>query len=121
MILQNGDICLVDGISGIYYNGRITLSNMSVTDHEPDYVLRFDGQQTMEPDPGSSFPELEIGNNGMYVAIMQICLKYHGIRIEPDGSFGTKTYTALREFREQQYLSGDTVCDSETWYKLLTE
>lgn len=121
MTLQNGDICLVGGISGIYYNGKITLSNMTVSEQEPDYVLRFDGQETMEPDPGSSFPELEIGSQGMFVAIMQICLKYHGIRIEPDGCFGTKTFAALREFREQQYLSGDTICDSETWYKLLTE
>ena len=120
-MLQNGDVCLVDGLSGIYFNGQITLCNMTVTDHEPDYVLRFDGQHTIEPDPGSSFPELEIGSNGMFVAILQICLKYHGIRIDPDGSFGTLTYAALRQFREQHYLSGDTVCDAATWQKLLTE
>ena len=122
MILQNGDIVLVNGISGIYYNGQITLSNLTITDQEPDYVLRFDGQETYEPElPGIPMPELSAGDRGMYVAILQICLKYHGYRLEPDGSFGAVTNTALRDFRKNHYLTGDTVADSETWKLLLEE
>lgn len=119
MSLQNGDICLVNGISGIYFNGKITLSNMTVTDQEPDYVLRFDGQETFPPEAGCNFPEVEHGQNGMYVAIMQTCLLWHGYRIKPDGVFGMESFTALREFRKDHYLTGDTVCDAQTWEYLL--
>lgn len=119
-MLKNGDICLVNGVSGIYYNGQITLSNLTVTKDEPDYVLRFDGQETFDPETtGTEMPDLELGSTGMYVAIMQICLKYHGIPVEPDGSLGVKTLSALREFRKQHYLEGDTICDAATWKWLL--
>lgn len=121
MTLQNGDIVLVDGVSGIFYNGQITLSNLTVTDKEPDYVLRFDGQITEEPE-SLNFPQLEYGTTGLYVALMQTCLKWHGTKaVEVDGVLGIKTLAALREFRKQHYMDGDTVCDAATWNKLLTE
>lgn len=122
MTLCNGDIVLVDGISGIYYNGQITLSNLTVTDKEPDYVLRFDCQESYEPElPGVLMPELSAGDRGMYVAVLQVCLKYHGYKLEPDGSFGAVTNAALRDFRKNHYLSGDTVADDETWKLLFSE
>ena len=121
MTLQNGDIVLVDGVSGIYFNGQTTLSNLTVTDKEPDYVLRFDGQIT-EPFERLSLPELELGSRGLMVWIMQACLKWHGWKdLSIDGHFGLKTLSALREFRNQHYLSGDTICDSLTWEQLFTE
>lgn len=120
MTLQNGDICIVDGISGIFFNGQITLSNMTVTDKEPDYVLRFDGQITMPPE-SLTFPDLEFGAAGMYVAIMQVCLSWHGHKLQPDGVLGVQTLAALREFRKQHYLTGDTVCEQKTWQYLMQE
>ncbi len=120
MTLQNGDIVLVDGVSGIWYNGKTTLSNMQITDQEPDYVLRFDGQITYEPEQ-MSFPLLEFGATGLYVGIVQTCLKFHGIPVDIDGILGIKTLSALREFRKQHYLTGDTICDTATWIHLLQE
>ena len=120
MTLQNGDICLVDGCSGIYYNGQITLSNLTVTNKEPDYVLRFDGEITSDPER-ISLPVLDFGAVGLYVGILQACLRFHGIRIDIDGVLGTQTLAALRTFRKDHYLEGDTVCDSQTWNYLLTE
>lgn len=120
MTLRNGDIVLVDGVSGIWYNGKTTLSNLQITDKEPDYVLRFDGQITTEPER-MSLPLLEFGATGLYVGIMQTCLKFHGIPVDIDGILGTKTLTALREFRKQHYLTGDTICDTAAWNHLLQE
>ena len=120
MTLQNGDIVLVDGVSGIWYNGQTTLSNLSVTDKEPDYVLRFEGEITSEPER-LSLPLLEFGASGLYVGIMQTCLKFHGLRVEIDGILGTKSLAALREFRKDHYLDGDTICDTATWNLLLQE
>lgn len=120
MTLQNGDIVLVDGVSGIYFNGQTTLSNLTVTDKDPDYVLRFDGQITSPPE--INLPILEFGTTGLYVAILQTCLKWHGTKgLDIDGSLGVKTLAALREFRKQHYMDGDTVCDDATWKKLLEE
>ena len=118
--LQNGDIVLVNGVAGIFYNGQTTLSNLTVTDEEPDYVLRFDGQITEEPER-LQMPVLEFGTSGLNVAIMQCCLKWHGIPVEIDGVLGVKSLAALREFRKQHYLTGDTICDTPTWQLLLTE
>lgn len=50
---------------------------------------------------------------------MQVLLKWKGYRLSTDGVFGQETYRVLREFRAQRNLSGDTVCDAETWKTLL--
>lgn len=121
MSLRNGDIVLVDGIAGIFFNGQTTLANMTVTDKEPDYVLRFDGQETFPPENSLDLPVLEFGNSGMFVEIMQTCLKWHGYSIKTDGVLGVQTLATLREFRKQHYMEGDTVCDPATWQALLTE
>ena len=118
--LKNGDIVLVDGVSGIYFNGQTTLSNMTVTDQDPDYVLRFDGQITTDTEC-FYFPDLEFGSEGLYVCLMQTCLRCHGYSTEIDGVLGVKTLSDLREFRKNHYLDGDTVCDFKTWKLLLTE
>ena len=68
-------------------------------------------------------PELEIGDNGLAVYIMQAALKYKGVYNEEKlaGNFDLPTFGALREFRRQHYLTGNTVCDALTWRELLTE
>lgn len=66
-------------------------------------------------------PELEINDSGMLVAVLQVLLQWHGYRIKPSGDFDYSTYEALYDFRQQCYLSGETVTDPETWKKLFTE
>ena len=66
-------------------------------------------------------PELEINDTGMLVAVLQTLLQWHGYKISSGGLFDIATYEALRDFREQNYLAGDTVTDPETWRKLFFE
>lgn len=66
-------------------------------------------------------PELEINDSGMLVAVLQVLLQWHGYKVPSSGYFGFETYNALYEFRQQQYLSGETVTDPETWRLLFTE
>lgn len=116
--LTDGDIVLVDGVSGIYRNGTIELSNGESTDKEPDYIIRVPAALPEVLIENTELPTLEIGDKSMFTEIMQVCLKWRGYKITPDGDFGTLTFQALRDFREDCYLSGDTVCDSATWQKL---
>lgn len=65
---------------------------------------------------------LEIGDAGLLVYIMQSALKYRGYTsAQPTANFGMSTFEALREFRKQHYLTGDTVCDALTWRELLKD
>ena len=68
-------------------------------------------------------PELEIGANGLAVYIMQAALHYKWLLHKDDvtGNFDLPTFDALREFRKQHYLSGNTICDALTWRELLKE
>lgn len=68
-------------------------------------------------------PELEIGANGLAVYIMQAALKFKGVLHEEKltGNFDLPTFDALREFRKQHYLTGNTICDALTWRELMTE
>ena len=66
-------------------------------------------------------PELEINDEGMFVEILQVLLRWQGYRIKPTGNFDYTTYEALYDFRQQHYLSGETVTDPETWKLLFTE
>jgi len=68
-------------------------------------------------------PELEIGATGLAVYIMQAALKYKGVYNEENltGNFDLPTFGALREFRKQHYLTGDTICDALTWRELLKD
>ncbi len=66
-------------------------------------------------------PELEINDEGMYVEVLQVLLRWHGYRIKPSANFDYSTYEALYDFRQQHYLSGSTVTDPETWKLLFTE
>lgn len=117
--LINGDIVLVDGVAGIVRDGIIQLSDGRTTTAEPDYIIRIPERMPEAVVYNIEFPELEIGARSMYVEIMQTCLKWHGYSVKPDGDFGQETFAALRRFRDDCYLTGDTVCDAATWEKLL--
>lgn len=116
--MTDGDIVIVSGKSGIYRNGAITLYDGTTTDADPDYIIRIPEELPAVTIANVEPPTLEIGARNMYVEIMQVCLKWHGYSIRIDGDFGNQTYYALREFRSDNYLSGDTVCDGVTWEKL---
>lgn len=123
MKLNEGDICLVKGKAGLYLNGAITMPDLTIVNTEPDYVIRIGDDKTTGA-AGLDLPCLELGNHGIYVAIMQTCLKWHGYlpgERSVDGIIGTQTLAALRKFRLEHYLNGDTVCDGDTWRMLLTE
>lgn len=117
--LINGDVVLVKGISGIVKNGVIELADGSTSTDAPDYVIRIPETMPETVVHNITFPELEVGDRSMYVEIMQTCLKWHGYGVKPDGDFGQLTFDALRRFRNDCYLSGDTVCDAATWERLL--
>ena len=64
------------------------------------------------------FPTLEIGDSGIFVYIMQAALKYRGYSVAINGAFEMATFAALKSFRHEHYLGGDTVCDAATWKQL---
>lgn len=118
--LINGDVVLVNGIAGIVRNGVIELSDGTKTTEEPDYIIRIPERMPEVLVENIALPTVEINDRSMYVEIMQTCLKWHGYAVKVDGDFGHETFDALRRFRDDYYLSGDTVCDSYTWEKLLS-
>lgn len=65
-----------------------------------------------------NFPTLEIGDNGLFVYIMQAALKYRGYSVSINGAFDMATFAALNAFRHEHYIDGDTVCDDITWKAL---
>ena len=117
--LINGDVVLVDGVAGIVRNGVIELADGKTTTEAPDYIIRIPERMPETVVHTIEFPTLEVGDKSMYTEIMQTCLKWHGYGVKPDGDFGTETFEGLRRFRNDCYLTGDTVCDSSTWERLL--
>ena len=65
-------------------------------------------------------PTLEINDSGHYVYVMQALLKYRGYDLNMTSIFDTDTFKALRAFRKDQFLEGDTVCDEQTWVQLFS-
>lgn len=117
--LINGDVVLVNGVAGIVRNGVTELADGTTTTEAPDYIIRIPERMPEAIVHNIELPTLEVGARNMYVEIMQTCLKWHGYAVKPDGDFGTLTFEALRRFRSDCYLSGDTVCDGQTWERLL--
>ena len=116
--MTDGDIVIVSGKSGIYRDGAITIYDGTTTDADPEYIIRIPEELPAVTIANVEPPTLEIGARNMYVEIMQVCLKWHGYKITPDGDFGNLTFSALHDFRSDNYLTGDTVCDGATWEKL---
>ena len=46
-----------------------------------------------------NFPTLEIGDNGLFVYIMQAALKYRGYSVSINGAFDMPTFAALKALR----------------------
>lgn len=121
--MLNNDICCVGGKVGIYNEKEsvIKFGDGSTSTEEPDLVLRMTNEDLPMQLQGKTLPVLEYGNTGMFVYLMQALLCWHRFTVKLDGSFGLQTIQALRAFRQQHYMSGDTVCDELTWSELLTE
>lgn len=119
--MQTNDICFVKGQAGIYHEGKVIFPDGTSTHTEPDIVLRIMDEEPPLQVNSMELPALEYGSRGLMVYMMQALLNWHGYKITQDGAFGFKTHEALHEFRHQNYLDGETVCDSITWKCLMAE
>lgn len=68
-----------------------------------------------------TLPILKRGSRGEAVRSLQTLLNAKGASLEVDGSFGSATDKALREFQESRDLDIDGSCGTETWTTLLTK
>lgn len=50
---------------------------------------------------------IKIGKKGIQVAMLQECLNYFGYNLVPDGDFGPKTESALKDFQNKHNLEAD--------------
>jgi hypothetical protein len=94
-----------------------------------DCVLRFTGEDYTPTAPEAKAPEVVLvsvrlpqiqkGDKGPAVAMMQAALKYHGY--DPqwiDGDFGTRSNNMLMAFQAEHNLEADGICGSATWAAL---
>ena len=64
-------------------------------------------------------PTLEINSRGIWVYMLQAALNYRNFGVPLTGVFNMDTFNAVKAFRREFYLTGDTVVDLEFWKKLL--
>jgi hypothetical protein len=94
-----------------------------------DVVLRYTGKDYTPTAPPAKTPEVVLvsvrllqiqkGDRGPAVAMMQAALKYHGY--DPqwiDGDFGTRSNNMLMAFQAEHNLEADGICGSATWAAL---
>lgn len=94
-----------------------------------DVVLRYTGDDYVATTPEAKAPEVVLvsvrllqiqkGDKGPAVAMMQAALKYHGY--DPqwiDGDFGTRSNNMLMAFQAEHNLEADGICGSATWAAL---
>lgn len=62
----------------------------------------------------AQFPVIQNGCTGTAVLMLQAML-----RVETDGSFGTTTETALKEFQKNTKITADGICGKDTWVNVL--
>lgn len=125
---KTGDIAIAqNGDRGIFIDDSFMWAG---SDHEPDdiaFLIRYTDTgaeiHADQTDPAPDFlPELEIGSKGLMVLLAQTALKCKGYyRGNLDGDFGKMTYDAVRRFREDNYLTGDTIIDKQTYQFLFKE
>ena len=125
---QNGDIAIaVNGDRGIFCDDSFLWAGSQHPDDEIAFLIRYtetDAEiHSNQTDPVPDFlPDLEIGNKGLMVLLAQTALRCKGYyKGNLDGDFGKKTYDAVRQFREDNYLTGDTIIDKETYKYLFKE
>lgn len=92
-----------------------------------DCVLRYTGEDYV-PAPEKPvevvlvsvrLPQIQKGDKGPAVAMMQAALKYHGY--DPqwiDGDFGTRSNNMLMAFQAEHNLEADGICGTATWTAL---
>lgn len=94
-----------------------------------DVVLRYTGEVYTPTAPEAKATEVVLvsvrllqiqkGDKGPAVAMMQAALKYHGY--DPqwiDGDFGTRSNNMLMAFQAEHNLEADGICGSATWAAL---
>lgn len=88
-------------------------------------VLKIKNKKNPEPEPVTvtiKLPALRKGDAGASVTAMQQLLTAKSYSTKGiDGKFGANTDRALRDYKEDNDLSADGVCDQETWSALLTK
>jgi peptidoglycan hydrolase-like protein with peptidoglycan-binding domain len=68
------------------------------------------------------YPIVKQGSKGVYVCILQDGLTTLGYNTGGlDGVFGTKTYSAVRNFQSTRGLVVDGIVGTNTWKRLMTE
>ncbi|MFM9368570.1 GH25 family lysozyme [Streptomyces sp. Da 82-17] len=71
-----------------------------------------------QPGPGTSWPTLKQGAQGVDVTTAQLLLAAHGHATTADGVFGTGTTAKVRSFQKAEGLDADGVVGPATWSKL---
>lgn len=125
---KNGDIAIaINGDRGIYINDSFMWAGSNHSNEEISFLIRYtDTGAEIVTDQSDTvpewLPELEIKSRGLMVLLAQTALKckgyYHG---KLDGDFGKLTYDAVRQFKADNYLAGDTIIDKETYKYLFKE
>lgn len=124
--LSNGDIVIAsNGDRGIVAENDILWASEYHPKEDIAFCIRYtetdaEIEEYKKPD---FLPTLEIGSRGLMVVLVQTALQCKGYykNCKVDGDFGNKTFEAVREFRKDNYLSGDTVVDYETYKCLFKE
>lgn len=96
-----------------------------------DVVLRYTGEDYTPTAPEKPvevvlvsvrLPQIQKGDKGPAVAMMQAALKYHGY--DPqwiDGDFGTRSNNMLMAFQAEHNLEADGICGSASWAALASD
>lgn len=114
-----------DGTTGMVVDGSIFWADgLARTDNDIQFIIRYteQGAELMGYNDEAILPDLEIGARGLAVVLAQTALQCKGYyKGKIDGDFGKQTYDAVRRFREDNYLLGDTVVDQECYKFLFKE
>lgn len=122
--LRNGDIVIAsNGDRGIVTENDILWASPYHEIEDIEFAIRYTETTTEiiseNAETEDYFPEQEIGSKGLTVLLAQTALKCKGYYTgNLDGDFRNKTFNAVRKFREDNYLSGDSIMDKQ-FYKFL--
>ncbi|WP_267243221.1 N-acetylmuramoyl-L-alanine amidase [Streptomyces sp. PR69] len=82
--------------------------------------LRADVAAAIGGDPAAPvWPLLRSGDSGERAKTLQHLLVHHGASITPDGAFGPRTETAVRDFQRLKRASVDGIAGRQTWNQLI--
>lgn len=126
---KNGDMVVAsNGETGLVVDGAVFWTGDPHGDDEISFIVRYTEQgaellgDQQAPDTPVYFPVCEIGAKGLTVLLAQTALKCKGYyRGNLDGDFGKMTYDAVRKFREDNHLQGDSVLDDDCYKFLFRE